>query len=60
MEGGASAMTGITTAVTGALTTVQSDALSMIASVLPYALAIVGAFIVVKLGIKAFRQVSGR
>lgn len=61
MEGGAgNAMSGISTAVTTALGTVQSDALGLIASVLPYALAIVGAVIVVSIGMKVFRKVTGR
>lgn len=58
MEG--SATSGITTAVTGALSTVQSDALSMISSVLPYALAIVGAVLVVTIGIRVFKRISGK
>lgn len=49
---------GIQTAVTGALTTVQSDALSMIAAVLPYALAIMGAIVVITIGIRAFKRTS--
>lgn len=48
----------IETAVTGALTTVQSDALSMIAAVLPYALAIMGAIVVITIGIRAFKRTS--
>lgn len=59
MEGG-SAMSGITTAVTGALQTVQTDAMSIISSVLPYALAIVGAVLVVTIGIKVFKRISGK
>lgn len=60
MEGGATAMSSITSAVTTALGTVQSDALGLIASVLPYALAIVGATIVVMVGIRVFKRVAGR
>lgn len=48
----------VETAVTGALATVQSDALSMIAAVLPYALAIMGAIVVVIVGIRAFKRAS--
>lgn len=48
----------IETAVTGALTTVQSDATSMIAAVLPYALAIMGIIVVVTVGIRAFKRAS--
>lgn len=50
----------INTAVSTALGTVQNDAMSLIASVLPYALAIVGAVLVVTIGIKVFKRVSGR
>ena len=53
-------MTTITTAVTTGLQSVQSDALDLIASVLPYALALMGAFLVISLGIKAFRKFTGR
>ena len=49
---------GIQNAVTSALTTVQSDATSMIAAVLPYALAIMGAIVVVTVGIRAFKRAS--
>lgn len=48
----------ITTAVTTALATVQSDALALIAAVLPYALAIMGAIVVVTIGIRAFKRAS--
>ena len=51
---------GINTAVTTALGTVQSDALSLIAAVLPYALAIMGAIIVVMVGIRVFKRVAGK
>lgn len=54
----AQSASGIETAVTGALTTVQSDALSMIAAVLPYALAIMGAIVVITIGIRAFKRAS--
>lgn len=48
----------IPTAVTTALSTVQSDALSLIAAVLPYALAIMGAILVVTIGVRAFKRAS--
>lgn len=57
-EGGS--MSSITTAVTSAMQSVQSDALSLIASILPYALAILGAVLVVTIGIKVFRRIAGR
>lgn len=57
---GASGTAAIQSAVTTALATTQSDAMTLIASVLPYALAIVGAYIVVTIGIRVFKKVSGR
>lgn len=45
-------------AVSTALATVQSDALTLIATVLPYALAIMGAILVVTIGIRAFKRAS--
>lgn len=48
----------ITTAVTTALTTVQTNAMSIIGDVLPSALTIVGAVLVVTIGIKVFRKVA--
>lgn len=57
---GESGSAAISSAVTTALATTQSDAMSLIASVLPYALAIVGAVIVVTIGIRVFKKISGR
>lgn len=54
----ASSQDPIQTAVTGALTTVQTNATSMIAAVLPYALAIMGLIVVVTVGIRAFKRAS--
>lgn len=45
-------------AVSTALATVQTDALNLIATVLPYALAIMGALVVVTIGIRAFKRAS--
>jgi len=61
--GGASADetgSGVQAAVTGALANVQSESLSMISAVLPYALAIVGSVLVVTIGIRVFKKISGR
>ena len=55
-----SATAGIQSAVTTALHTTQSDVMTTIAGVLPYALAIVGAVLVVNMGIKVFKKVSGK
>lgn len=51
-------MESITTAVKTALLTVSTDAMSMIGDVLPGALTIVGAVLVVTIGIKVFRKVA--
>lgn len=59
-EGEPSGSAAIQSAVTTALATTQSDAMTLIASVLPYALAIVGAVIVVTIGIRVFKKISGR
>lgn len=55
-----SATAGIQSAVTTALQTTQSDVMTTIAGVLPYALAIVGAVLVVTMGIKVFKKISGK
>lgn len=54
------ATTAVTSAVTSALATVGSDAMGMIAAVLPGALSIAGAVIVVSIGMKVFRRIVGR
>lgn len=59
-EGAATGMEAITTAVKTALATVQSDATALIGDVLPYALAVMGAVLVVAIGIKVFKKVTGR
>lgn len=48
------------TAMTTALTTVKTDALSALAAVAPLAIAIVGAFLVWKYGISFFKGVAGK
>lgn len=53
-------ITDVTAAVTTGLSTTATNAMSVISSVLPYALAIVGAMIVVTIGIKVFKRISGR
>lgn len=53
-------MEAITTAVKTALNTMQSDAMGLIGDVLPYALAVMGAVLVVSIGIKVFKKVTGR
>lgn len=51
---------GIVSTVGSALSTVQTDAMTMISTVLPYALAIVGAVLVITVGIRVFKKISGR
>lgn len=51
-------MEALTTAVSTAIGTIQTDALTMISSVVPAALAVAGTLIVVKLGMKAFRSIA--
>lgn len=46
------------TALTTALTTVKTDALSALAAVAPLAIAIMGAFLVWKYGVRFFKGVS--
>lgn len=50
----------ITEAVKTALFSVQSDAMSLIGTVLPYALGIMGGIIVITIGIRVFKRVTGR
>ncbi|CAB1247936.1 protein of unknown function [Ruminococcaceae bacterium BL-6] len=41
-----------------ALSTIQSDVMGMIAQAVPYGLAIMGAMLVVTIGVKAFKRFS--
>lgn len=50
----------ITNALTAGLQETSNNAMGAIAQVLPYALTIVGAIIVVTLGIKVFKKISGK
>lgn len=59
MEGG-NTMSTITTALTTALQSVSNNAMSVIADVLPYALTIVGAVMVVTIGIRVFKKVGSK
>lgn len=47
-------------ALTSAFSTVASDALSAVQGILPIALPVLGALIVVGVGIKIFKKVTGR
>lgn len=50
----------ITTALSTAITTIGTDAMDAIAKVLPAALPIFGAIVVVSIGLRVFKRVTGR
>lgn len=50
----------VTTALTAGVTSIASDAMSAIGSVIPVALPIMGAVVVVGIGLKVFRKVTGK
>ena len=50
----------ITSAVQTGLFAVQNDAMALIGTVLPYGLAVMGAVLVISIGIKVFKKVTGR
>lgn len=56
--GEGSAMTSITSALGTALNTASTDALSAIGTVLPYALAIMAAVVVITVAIRIFKRAS--
>ena len=51
-----SAMEGVTTALTTGITTIASNATDAIAKVLPVALPVMGAIVVVTIGVKIFKK----
>lgn len=56
MEGGANPMSDIITAITGMATTVQTNALSVIAGILPILATVVAAVIVATLGYRLVKR----
>ena len=50
----------VTGALTTGITTIAGDAMSAAGSVVPVALPIMGAIVVVGIGIKVFKKVTGR
>lgn len=50
----------ITTALVTAMTSIANSAMSGIASILPVAAPVLGAILVIGIGIKVFRKFSGR
>lgn len=55
-----SGATSIGDTLSNSLGTVASDALDTIAGILPVALPVLGAIIVISIGIRIFRKISGR
>lgn len=53
-------MEAIGEAMKTALQAVQNQALDMIGQVLPYGMAVMGGILVISLGIKVFKRVTGR
>lgn len=53
-------MEAVTTALTQGVTSIASEAMSAVGSVVPAALPIAGAVIVVGIGLHVFRKVTGR
>ena len=58
MEGGANPMSDVITAITGMATTVQTNALSVIAAVLPVLAVVIAAVIVARLGVSLIKRFS--
>lgn len=50
----------IKSAMTSAFQTVQSDSLDMIATALPFALGIITGVLVVTIGLKVFKKITGK
>lgn len=50
----------ITESVVTGMTAVQGEMMTVISSIVPIALVVVGAVLVVRLGIRVFRSVTGR
>lgn len=59
-EGETNSLSGVEAAVTSGLQSTANSAMSMIQSILPVALTVVGAILVVTIGIRVFKKVTGR
>lgn len=59
-EGGSTGVSSVQTALSNALQSTQNDVMTTIGNILPYALAIVGAVLVVTIGIKVFKKISNK
>lgn len=53
-------MEAITTALTTGIGTIATDAMGAMGSIIPVALPIAGAMVVVGIGLKVFRRVTGK
>lgn len=59
-EGTSGTISDVTTGMTTGLTTIASDCMSALGQIVPVALPVMGAIVVISLGIKIFRKVTGR
>lgn len=53
-------MEAVTTALTSGITTIAGEAMTAVGSVIPVALPIVGAIVVVSIGLRVFKKVTGK
>ena len=60
LTGDASSISTVTDALTTGITTIGSDVMSAVGSVIPVALPVMGAIVVVSIGIKVFKKVAGK
>lgn len=60
LAGDASSISTVTEALTNGISTIGTDAMSAVGSVIPVALPIMGAIVVVGIGIKVFKKVAGK
>lgn len=56
----AAALSTVTTALTSGVSAIATDAMGAIGSVIPVALPIMGAMVIVGIGLKVFNKVTGR
>ena len=60
LEGSATTVSDVITSLSTALGTVATNAMSAIASVIPVAAPVLGAILIIGIGIKAFKKLAGR
>lgn len=58
LEGDASSLSTVTTALTNGIKTIATDAMSAIGSIIPVALPIMGAIAIVGIGISVFKKMK--